>query len=160
MSSFTAERIMSEFEAGRISRREVVGRLMALGAAAAGLGLPGRAARGADDGIIATFEAQRIDHLALNVTDIGRSRDWYMRHLGLGLMREGRTSCFLSCGDDFLALFKSDRPGMHHYSYQIPNYNQRDAAASLRAAGLTPKLRGSRTYFDDPDGIEVQVASG
>ena len=32
------------------------------------------------------------------------------------------------------------------------------AARRLQAAGLTPKPWGGRMYFDDPDGIEVQVS--
>ena len=30
---------------------------------------------------------------------------------------------------------------------------------TLTAAGLAPRRRGDRVYFDDPDGIEVQVAA-
>ena len=29
----------------------------------------------------------------------------------------------------------------------------------LKAAGLTPRRRSDRVYFDDPDGLEVQVAA-
>jgi hypothetical protein len=47
---------------------------------------------------------------------------------------------------------------MHHYSYAIPDYDQQVAAERLRGAGLEPKLEGGRIYFDDPDGIVVQVS--
>jgi catechol-2,3-dioxygenase len=151
-----AESAVTDFVAGRLSRRQLVARLMALGAAAAGAGRA-LAQEGAGS---PTFTATGVDHIALNVTDIARSRDWYVKHLGLRVMSDGPTSCFLSAGDGFLALFKADAPGMHHYSFAIPRYNQQDAAERLRAAGLTPKLRGTRIYFDDPDGIEVQVSRG
>jgi hypothetical protein len=31
---------------------------------------------------------------------------------GLPLMRESETSCFLKMGDEFLTLFKNERPGL------------------------------------------------
>lgn len=105
-----------------------------------------------------TFQALSIDHLALNVTDVARSRDWYVKHLGLRVASQDRASAFLYAGTNFIALFRAERPGMHHFSFGIAEYNQRAAAERLRAAGLVPKLRGSRIYFDDPDGIEVQVS--
>lgn len=156
MRRYDADGLVNDYLAGNCTRRELIAGLMAFGAAAAGLQSPARAAKRDDQP--PTFRATSVDHLALNVTDIPRSRDWYQRHLGLSLMSESDSSCFLSCGDDFLALFKSERPGLDHYSFAIPDYNQKDAANRLREAGLTPKLRGNRIYFDDPDGIEVQVS--
>lgn len=150
--------LFNEYDAGRMSRRQLIARLTALGAAAAGLGGATRRASGAHAADAPTFSARSIDHIALNVTDVPRSRDWYVRHLGMRVTSEDATTCFLDCGRDFLALFKSDRPGLHHYSYGIDDYNQQEAARRLREAGLAPKLRGSRIYFDDPDGIEVQVS--
>ena len=35
-----------------------------------------------------------------------------------------------------------------------------DAVARLKAAGLAPRRNGNRVYFDDPDGLEVQVTAG
>lgn len=150
-----ADRMVDDFVSGRLSRRRLIASLMAMGAAAAGAP---RAVRAAVAGETPTFSALSVDHIALSVTDIPRSRDWYVRHLGLRVSREGSTSCFLDCGDDFVALFAGEKPGLHHYSFAIADYDQQDAARRLRAAGLEPKLRGGRTYFDDPDGIEVQVS--
>jgi catechol 2,3-dioxygenase-like lactoylglutathione lyase family enzyme len=165
------DRMVTDFVEGRMSRRSLIAHLMAMGAAAAGVGgMAGGIAHGVarnddapaggNDAGEPTFTAKGLDHIALNVTDIERSSEWYMKHLGLEPMSMGRTSVFLRCRDshDFLALFRSDTPGMHHYSYAIESYDQQEAAERLRAAGLTPKLRGRRIYFDDPDGIEVQVS--
>ena len=41
---------------------------------------------------------------------------------------------------------------------KLANYDPADAVARLKTAGLAPKRRGGRVYFDDPDGIECQVA--
>jgi hypothetical protein len=66
---------------------------------------------------------------------------------------------FLTTGKGWLALFQGEKPGLHHYCYSIENYGPADAVERLKAAGLTPKRRGDRIYFDDPDGIECQVAN-
>jgi len=150
-----SDRIVNEFLGGRLSRRQLITQLMAMGAAASGAGALARAAQ-QENG--STFQARSIDHIALSVTDIERSRAWYEEHLALRTTSVSRTSAFLDCGPDFLALFKGEKPGLHHYSYAIPDYSQEGAAERLREAGLEPKLRGNRTYFDDPDGIEVQVS--
>lgn len=156
---------VTDFVASRITRRELIARLTALGAAAAGAARMAHAAPQNGAAPVAagpTFNARSLDHIALTVADIPRSRAWYERHLGLRVTSESRTACFMNCENnrDFLALFKGEPAGLHHYSYAIENYSQADAADRLRAAGLTPKLRGQRIYFDDPDGIEVQVSQG
>jgi hypothetical protein len=157
MEKSEADRVLDEFVAGRLTRRDLVARLLALGA---GLGTaPGalRPAGAASAG--PTFAAQSLDHVALSVSDVGRSAEWYVRHLGLAVTSQGAASAFLRCpGGDFLALFRGSPAGLHHYSFGIPGYDQQEAARRLREAGLVPKLRGGRTYFDDPDGIEVQVS--
>ncbi len=60
---------------------------------------------------------------------------------------------------DFLALFRADKPAMDHYCYTIKGYTAGDAVKRLESAGLEPRRRGNRVYFDDPDGLEVQVSA-
>jgi len=150
-------RMVEDFEKGKLTRRQLVAHLTA--AAAAVAAVPGPAG-GEETG--ATFKATAVDHVALRVTDVQRSRRFYERHLGLEVSRDGGAdSCFLSCGGDFLALFRGDAAGLDHYAYAIDVYTPAGAVEKLEAAGLTAKRRGDRVYFDDPDGIEVQVtASG
>ena len=101
-----------------------------------------------------------MNHLALRVTDIDRSAEFYQRHLGLEVTSRSRSSCFLRCTDrDFLALFRSDEAGMDHYCYSVEGYTASGAVEKLEAVGLKPRRREQRVYFDDPDGLEVQVAA-
>lgn len=148
-------RILADYETGRVSRRQVIQRLALLGAVA------GCSSGGAAEASESTFEAAGLNHIALSVPDVARSRDFYMHHLGLRVSRESLPwSVFLDCGPHFVALFRGDRPGLHHYCYSIPDYDQADAARRLRAQGIEPRLSGQRIYFPDADGIEVQLASG
>jgi len=158
MGGFDADRVVDDFVAGRLTRRDLVARLMALGAAICGAPAAARPLGRAEESA-PTFSAQSVDHVALSVSDVSRSAEWYARHLGLRVTSQDESSAFLSCaGGDFLALFRSSRAGLNHYSFGIRGYDQQDAARRLRAAGLAPKPRGGRMYFDDPDGIEVQVS--
>ncbi len=150
-----AEIIVQDFEQGQLSRRQLVSRLMGLGAA---LALVSRAAE-ANQGDNSTFQATDLNHIALNVSSVPRSRDFYIKHLGLKVMRDGgEDNCFLGGGDGFfLTLFKGDKPGLNHYCYSIRGYAADQAEEKLKAAGLKPRREDNRVYFPDPDGIEVQV---
>ena len=86
------DRMVQDFETGRLSRRELVQLLTTAAAALSAGALPVAAEEKS------TFEAKGIDHLALTVSDIERSRRFYEQHLGLEATRCGESQCFLSCG--------------------------------------------------------------
>src|SRR4029450_8261982 len=148
-------------EHARLSRQQLIAYLTGMFAASLGATIafadqqPGPAA--AHPAASApTFDATDLNHIALSVTDVQRSQKWYEKHLGLKPTgREG----FLTTGKGWLALFKGEKPGLNHYCYSIANYDPADAVARLKAAGLTPRREDGRVYFDDPDGMECQVAS-
>ena len=151
-----AETLVEDFERGLLSRRQLVSGLMGLGAALAVR--PGTAEASQD--AASTFQATGLNHVALNVRNVPRSRDFYINHLGLKVLREsGEDNCFLGSGDGFfLTLFKGEQPGLNHYCYAIKGYNVDQAEEKLKAAGFKPRREGNRIYFPDSDGIEVQVA--
>ena len=163
MQESLATTIVVDFEQGRLTRRQLVSRLMGLGAALAALkgtaGAQPADDAGAGDAARATFQATGLDHIALDVTDVARSREFYQRHLGLRVIRgTGNDSTFMGADRDFfLALFRSDAPSMNHYCYAIENYEPGEAVERLTAAGLQPRRTGNRVYFPDPDGLTVQV---
>ena len=149
------ESIVDGYDRGRLTRRQLIGHLVAVAAA-----MSGTAVASQSGSPKSTFTATGLDHIALSVTDVARSRAFYEKHLGLKVMRDGgEQSCFLHCGDNFVALFRSKEPAMHHYCYAIDDYEPGAAVEKLKAAGLTVRRAQNRVYFDDPDGLEVQVAA-
>lgn len=147
-------RILKDFESGRLSRRQVIGSLSALVALAAGA-TPAQAQQQSP------FQAVGMNHIALRVTDLERSRDFYSRLLGISVTRQGGGSCFLGMRRGFLALFRRDDPGLDHYCFAVQGYDVEKAYRLLDQEGLNPRRpRGTqRIYFDDPDGIEVQLSA-
>ena len=148
------ERIISEmlkeYECGRASRRHLIRGLAALSLAAS----PALAAE-------STFKGVGLNHIAIRVADIRRSREFYQKHLGLPLIRQSETSCFLKMGDEFLTLFRNERPGLDHYCVAIEKFNPDAVMNELHRQGLKPRRPDGtdRIYFPDPDGLEVQLSS-
>jgi catechol 2,3-dioxygenase-like lactoylglutathione lyase family enzyme len=135
-----------------MSRRDLIAGLALLAS--------GTAAGAAAASDAPTFKATGLNHLALRVPEVKRSRDFYQRHLGLEVSRDGGdSSCFLTFGNAFLALFRGAEPRMDHYCYSVEGYDVGESERRLKAAGLAPRVTGDRIYFDDPDGIEVQLAA-
>ena len=162
MQTDLAVKLVGDYDQGRLSRRQLVGRLMGLGAAMATLKNFSWAQEagqgGAAEAEKATFQATGLDHVALDVTDMARSREFYIKHLGLRVIRGDDNALFLGAdGDFFLTLFRADRPGLNHYCYAIENYDPDDAFERLADAGLRPRRTENRVYFPDPDGLTVQV---
>jgi catechol 2,3-dioxygenase-like lactoylglutathione lyase family enzyme len=146
------------YESGRVTRRQLIGGLGALMASAMtapGAGLAA-AAPAPDSG--STLQSVGLNHVALRVPDVPRARAFYQKHLGLGVLQSGERNSFLSCGaNQFVALFRSSEPGLDHYCYTVNDYDPDGAMATLKSAGLEPERHQDRVYFDDADGITVQV---
>jgi metallothiol transferase len=159
----TIESLLERFERGALSRREFVASVVATAAAGA---------RAQEAGTPPAPPARKpipatgIDHAALRVSDVARSRDFYRDLLGMRVTRDGAQSAFLSMGEPFLALFKAGTghsketdPGLDHLSFSVEGWDFEALVADLRARGLEPWTQERRIYFRDPDGIILQLSA-
>ncbi len=150
------EELVAAVEEGTISRRCLIARLGAIAACMAGV----KHVAAASHPGATTFNAVGLNHIALSVSDVGRSRDFYKKHLGLTVMRErDGQNCFMRCGEHFVALFRAAEPGLDHYCYTIEEYAPAAVVNKLNVVGLNPRRVENRVYFDDPDGITVQLSA-
>lgn len=105
------------------------------------------------------FDGTDVNHVALRVTDLARSRDFYVAAFGAIVTNETATACFLQVGEhDFIALFSTDNPHIEHFCITVPDYDPDEAEQRLRASGLDVIRREDRVFFRDPDGLLVQIS--
>lgn len=118
-------------------------------------------------------------HVGLNVTDLERSVDFYTRVFGWSVQQHGEGFAFL--GDDarlVLTLwtqsdgeFSARTPGLHHLSFQVDSVEAvqtaeervREAGLRLYHDGIVPHAEGASSggiFFEDPDGIRLEVFTG
>lgn len=123
------------------------------------------------------FELERLDHVALTVSDVDSSVEWYRDVLGLEHVHEeewGRNPAFLTAGATGLALFPargSDPPpkghpdglAMWHLAFRADRRNfdaarqeleSRDISYTFSDHGLAHSI-----YFHDPDGHLVEITT-
>jgi catechol-2,3-dioxygenase len=121
------------------------------------------------------IQARKLGHIVLKVRDARKSKEFYVRTLGLNVAHEDyeRGAVFLSFGDQHhdLALFQlasgeppaAAQPGMHHMAWQLGSFEELQAAyRELKQIGIpvesTVEHNVTRSvYFPDPDGNRVEL---
>lgn len=160
------EDLVDRYETGSLTRRELIAGLLALSASpgtAIGAPVPQNAER---------IGVAGLDHIALRVSDLARSKRFYLDHLGVSILSESENNVMLRAGRSWIALFndmavtsgiaRPPGPGMDHFAFSTSARHSFDALmATLRARNLNPVSPGAtrRIYFRDPDGIVVQLST-
>ncbi len=100
-----------------------------------------------------------VNHVALRVSDVGQSVEWYQGLMGLNVVRRSANNAFLGLGDNFLALFQSSQPGhVDHFCFSIADYEPAKVIAKLGKHSIEARQRADRVYFQDLNGMTVQVS--
>ena len=100
-----------------------------------------------------------VNHVALRVTDLGRSVEWYQRLMGLTVISRSATSAFLGLGGNFLALFqRRTGGGADHFCFSVEDYDPDKVQAKLAKHDIRSTRREDRVYFKDLNGMTVQVS--
>ena len=98
-----------------------------------------------------------INHVALEVTDLERSLDFYGSLFELRLRSRSAGAAFVDIGDQFLALIqgRSQSPdGARHFGLVV---DDKEAARRAIASTGTEIKTGRRLDFLDPDGNRVEI---
>ena len=156
------DRLVGEFEQGKLTRRELVSMLgMIAGAGAA-------AAQSKPNTI--PFPVKTLNHVTFMVSDLSRSRKFYEGVLGMPVLGQNDTECDFAVSGGFLAAgVRGERPaGIHHFCVGVEGYDANGVATALKDRGLKPTVRTSlgavrfaepQVYVEDPDGVVVQLGS-
>lgn len=102
--------------------------------------------------------AQTVNHIAISVSDLQRSKDWYCRTFGLRVIQENPESVLLGFGESMLVLREEGTPGtLSHFMFGIDGYDAAELRERLVAVGLDPQEDLESFHVRDPDGLNVQV---
>jgi len=149
----TISNLVTQFENGSISRRELVRGLMIAAAS-------GSAASAAQDEI--DFKTANIDHVSMQVTDLQRSVAFYQKMFDFKMVSEDKPLGIVRLGiNRTLVSFNRQSPTgiVDHFSIGVPRFTKEAATRYLTARGQRPDddpYHG--LHIKDPDGIHVQIS--
>src|SRR6202049_2984117 len=149
--------LLSEFEQGKLTRRQLIQNLtIAATAASAVSAVPAAAAEAK------VLNATNFNHVSYQVTDYAKSRDFYAGLFGMKVSDDDGKQCRLSFGNNILIVRnRLPAPKVDHIVYTIANWDQEKEAveAELKRRGLKIVQGDIKTslHIMDPDGFEVQL---
>lgn len=151
MENGAIEKLLSAYESGRSTRRQFVQALT---------GLLVMSGIGQAQTRPSPFAGRSLNHVAINVSDLKRSRKFYQQLLGLPMIGEDSDSCNLSLGEGFLSINQDPQPGINHFCIGVEGFELATVRKKLTKESLQPRVEyDTQIYFDDPDGIKVQLAA-
>ena len=120
-----------------------------------------------------------IDHAAISVRDLEKSKVFYTDVLGLRVSpreyQKPGVEYFLDCGSSLIGLIQGDRKGNahkledgglggNHVSFRVDTAAFDRAVEALKAAGVTVTFIKKREkswscYFLDPDGNKLEITA-
>ena len=152
------EHLFEEFEAGKMSRRQLI-RTLAVAAVGTAAAPPVLGAEGYK------MNAVNINHISYGVADYARTRDFYVNLLNMKVTNDDGKQCYLHFGDSILLARKTrqpdNKPFVDHICYTLKPWDDKAVEAELNRRGLNPRedLGGHTRSFHikDPDGFDVQL---
>lgn len=149
----TISNLLSRFEKGALTRRQLVQGLTALAAA-------GTASTALAQG--AATQAARIDHISIQVTDLPRSIAFYQSIFGLTSVSEDKPNEIVRLGTNGRALVslhhKMPTGIVDHFAIGVEKFNRDAVAQALKTRGVTAEDNlDAGFHVKDPEGISVQI---
>lgn len=144
--------LISKYESGVITRRDLLGALTALVASQ-------RTVTAAEPLI---GPVRQLNHVTIFVENVHRSVAFYQNLFGMPVLTPQDPGINLAAGSSFVGVYPGQgRPGINHMCLGLDNFDadatlkkltDQGVAASIRLRGDTKEL-----YFTDPDNIRVQL---
>ena len=145
--------LLTQYESGRMSRRELVALLGALAATP----LPSAAQS-------AVLKAATLNHASLIVSDLERSVAFYQRVFGMPVKSTQQGGVNLAVGDAFLGIYQGGpnaMPHINHFCFGIRGFDPAATVAALEAQNLPAESRTrdgvTQVYTADPDNLRIQL---
>jgi catechol 2,3-dioxygenase-like lactoylglutathione lyase family enzyme len=148
------ESLLTHYERGRLSRRELVAMLGALAAAP----------RAASAQPAPALRAATLNHASLIVSDLDRSVAFYRSAFDLSVKSTQQGGVNLAVGDAFLGIYQGGpnaMPHINHICFGIRDFDPAATVAALESRGLPAESRTrdgvTQVYTADPDNLRIQL---
>lgn len=175
-----AEKVVKDFEEGKISRRQLV-RALAIGMMAAAAGRAAVPAPVAPDmssgkvpapraewGKLPSFAAINVNHISYQSLDYARTRDFYHNLLRMAVPFDTGDQCYLQFGfhdspqgETTIHCRRTNWPRhqyIDHFAFTIADWDRDKIFAGLQAWGFHPTADSKYGWtVHDPDGFPVQL---
>ena len=163
----TIELLVDEFEARKMTRRQLVASLSALMVTAAA---EASAQAPAAPSVSMLAQGRSVNHVSLTVSDVQKATDFYSKLFNIKVVsRPGNGGLNLGLGDGFLGIYGGNNPGTtSHICIGVDNYDPDALAATCKQMGITatvnrdPRSRtsgGDQLYIQAFDNYRVQIAA-
>jgi len=146
--------LVSRFEKGGLSRRELVQGLAMLTAASTA---PGGLAQDSAAGLKGT----KIDHMSIQVTDLPRAVAFYEKIFGFTVVSEDKPNEIVRLGvtKPLVSLHHKSPTGLvDHFAIGVEKFNREAVTRQLKEFGITPEDNlDAGFHIKDPEGMAVQI---
>jgi catechol 2,3-dioxygenase-like lactoylglutathione lyase family enzyme len=153
--------LLTRYENGSLSRRDLLGALGALVAA-------GTAASSSMAAAATTVgPVKQMNHVSIFVPDVQKSKQFYQDVFGLPLLTNQDPGVNLSTGPSFLGIYpmpanaQGGKASINHLCLGVENFEADAVLKSLTERGIQARIRQrgdtKELYMTDPDGISVQL---
>lgn len=145
--------LLSRFEQGRLSRRDLVQGLAMLATA----GAASAQAPAQDAGL----KGATIDHVSIQVSDLPRSIAFYQSTFGFTVLSEDKPNEIVRLGAAkvLVSLHHKNPTGLvDHFAIGVQNFNRDSVTRILKARGINPEDNlDAGFHIKDPEGMSVQI---
>ena len=145
--------LLTRFENGSLSRRELVRGLAMLAAG-------GTVAAAQED---IDFKGADIDHVSIQVADLQRSVDFYQKMFGFSVISQDQPHGIIRLGNTrtLVSLNHQSPAGIvDHFAIGVARFSKESAARYVTQRGARPEDDPyAGLHVKDPDGINVQIFS-
>jgi len=147
--------LVTRFEKGALTRRELIQGLAMLAAAS------GTAVAGLQD---SGLKGVKIDHVSIQVTNLQRSIDFYQKLFGFTVVSEDKKNEIVRLGitKTLVSLHHKSPTGLvDHFAIGVDHFDKESATRQLKLLGATPEENvDAGFHVKDPEGLNVQIVQG
>jgi catechol 2,3-dioxygenase-like lactoylglutathione lyase family enzyme len=148
-------RLVTRFEKGSLTRRELIQVLGMLTAAS------GTAAAGLQE---SGLRGVKIDHVSIQVNNLQRSIDFYQKLFGFSVVSEDKKNEIVRLGitKTLVSLHHKSPTGIvDHFAIGVDHFDKESATRDLKQRGATPEENiDAGFHVKDPEGLSVQIVQG